>query len=278
MWATLSRKENILFFISSMILSYLIAQYHFKTMNRSFILTFVVLTIFFYFFFSFIATDEFPMYQEKFTNGIDDYDTFLNNEVSGYSESSGHEEISGQEPEPTPTPQPTPTPTPAPSTEMSGHCDNKPDMNNIIFDKPTTGNAYGPLNINISYKNQECGNGDGKKPCNPLDPYVKDVDDMGRYNYKSRVHNNMDWMRTWNHDNYGSQAWTLDPDYYIPEKERNRNPEMLGPPVHERPHFQNELNYRYNQSNEKCTVCPVEVNKSYSEFKTGDKEPEPFNL
>ncbi len=316
-------KENILFLFSSIILSYLVLQYHMKTINKKFWIYLIFLTLFFYIFFVSVSSDSLFTFQEKFTNGLDDEESGVSqmsgsSEVSGTTEmsgisqmSGGDEEISEDEmsayipPSPTPTPSPSPTELSGASTtdggeqttqpsemsgisssEMSGKGDDgRIDMNNIIFDRATTGNAYGPLNINVSYKMEGC-NGDKPPPhCNPKNPYVDNIGDngdssnLGKYNYKSRVHNNKSWMNTWEESNYGKQAWTLDPDYYIPPAgESVPPPPQSTQPIHPRPQFQNELNYRYNKTKEKCAVCPLEINTPWSEYKTGDKEPEGFNL
>ena len=126
------------------------------------------------------------------------------------------------------------------------------------------------------------GEGSSKKTCNPLNPYTQSIDDLGRYNYKSRVHNNNQWMYNWNVDNTGTNSWETDADYYIPP-EYNENVALddlarMRSNITPRPQIQNEINYKVNKAKEKCTVCPVEVNTPWSEYKSGDKEPEGFNL
>jgi hypothetical protein len=99
------------------------------------------------------------------------------------------------------------------------------------------------------------------------------INDLGKYNYKSRIHNNNQWMNSWESNNYGHQAWTNDPDYYIPPLPPNQV-------VYPRDHKNNVLNYHYNKKKEKCSVCPLEINTPWSEYKSGDMEdnPKPYNM
>ncbi len=161
-----------------------------------------------------------------------------------------------------------------PSSEDEEKSSTKPDTSGFIFNKPTTGNAYGPLNINVSYKVDECDKDgkNGKKKCDPVNPYTDDLSDMGKYNYKSRVHNNTQW---WDSDQYGKQAWTNQPDMFIPPDSSKKQP------VQNRPQFQNEINYKHNSSDNKQEPCPIEINDPWSPYMSGDynsKEPQPFNL
>ena len=115
--------------------------------------------------------------------------------------------------------------------------------------------GYGPLNINISYNSQNS--------VNELDSNKIDDDDdckkikrkpsknLGKYEEDGeRIHNNSDWI-------YGTHAWTNKPDYYIPNKNE----------------IANANKYKKND-----LVCPLMVNTPWTEYKSGDSEPEPYNL
>ena len=70
----------------------------------------------------------------------------------------------------------------------------------------------GPLNINISYNAQNSMN-ELTEPKSKSDRKL-DLRNIGSIDYadSSRIYNNSDWI-------YGNQAWTNEPDYYIPQKD-----------------------------------------------------------
>jgi len=149
----------------------------------------------------------------------------------------------------------------------------KPDLNKILMNNPIpNGNPYSPLNINISYNAQNSNNElDNNKTVseNKENSCMKNQNqtqtqnqnqtqtqnkNLGDYNDNTRIHNNSDWV-------YGNNAWTNNPDYYIPRKV----PQQL-----------NQLmNTKKNKEN---TVCPLMVNTPWTEYKSGDSDPEPYNL
>jgi Ca2+/Na+ antiporter len=146
----------------------------------------------------------------------------------------------------------------------------KPDLNNILLTNPVpNGTSYTPLNINISYNaqnsNNELDNNKFVDNDDKEDLYRKNKNknkskskskNLGDYSYSdtTRIHNNSDWV-------YGENAWTNNPDYYIPRKV----PQPL-----------NQLmNTKKNKEN---TVCPLMINTPWTEYKSGDSEPEPYNL
>ncbi len=345
-------KENILFLVSSLILSYMILHYNFPTKTNNFYLYWLLLTVFLYCFFVYVSNDDI---KENYENGISEEVSFeiksiediptettsdsttglsgvddlglsglsgfddlglsgegdlgmsglsglddlvlsgLSGEddlgLSGLSGLSGEDDLglSGES-----------------DLGMSGlsgegetgkgilsgigsilsgigggskeekekakeKTEKKPDVNDLLFDNgicgnTKTGDAIGPLNINISYNGAQVSQPDGS-----MLPYGGGFgDDLGKYNYKSRVYNNDQWMNTWLSDNYGRLAWTNKPDYYIPEKKEDT--------VIQRPHESNQVQYDASKNKEKCTVCPVQLNNPWTEYKTGDNEPEGFNL
>jgi hypothetical protein len=134
---------------------------------------------------------------------------------------------------------------------------------------------YGPLNINISYNSQnsvnEVGgtkctnstNGGGSNTPTSTPPPPPNNNIGNNLCSNSRVYNNSDWI-------YGSYAWTNDPDYYIPSEDTNCNKPSYPVPL-------NELitTRKFRKEND---VCPLMVNTPWTEYKTGDSEPEPYNL
>lgn len=291
---TNQNREEILYVLASFILGYLVTKYAMKqNISKRFWPLMIFFTLFFYIFFQILSKESFSFFQENFTNGLDDEETLDTiTDISGISEISGTSEISGiSEMSGNSIPSEssgsgsyessgettTPTETSGTSTqEVSGEESQKMNINGIIN---RTGDAYGPLNINVSYKTIDMNGGGGSKEgrCVIQNPYMDNIDEMGKYNYKSRVHNNKGWMDSWEKTNYGTQAWTLDPDFYIPGANEPKNPPEPTP-IHPRPQFQNEINYSHNLRKEKCPVCPLEINKPWSEYQSGDKEPEGFNL
>jgi len=121
------------------------------------------------------------------------------------------------------------------------------------------GNTCSPVNINIF-------NGEVEKPDNKKDNKCKKSKNLG--DYKSRVYNNSDWI-------YGNNAGTDSPDFYIP------TPNDLLPSyqnsVQNISQKENEVLLKKKFSTSKM-VCPMMVNTPWSEYKSGDKEPEGFNL
>ncbi len=183
-------------------------------------------------------------------------------------------------------------------------------MDNVLSGAPTTGSAYGPLNIHISYNSQnssnEIGTSDGftsestsKKSSptsswsapnqngyrstsssnNKSDSCDSKTEGYNYDNYKSRVKPDNDWM-------YGSMAWTNSPDYYIPNDKNDKIPNDRNNLYNQG--FYNDLENIGNQQNvesisqaqneiyakmnyrEQKNVCPMMVNNSWSEYMSGD--------
>ena len=150
------------------------------------------------------------------------------------------------------------------------------DVSKIIF-MDNNRNTCPPININVSYngenekktnkKSCDCG----KKTCNSCSSCNSDNSGNCLGDYSSRVHNNSDWL-------YGSQAWNDSRDYYI-QNEASNNPDILFPP---------RYNMQNNNNGESCNtkefylkpkydghnVSPLMINTPWSEFKSGDKNPQ----
>jgi hypothetical protein len=152
------------------------------------------------------------------------------------------------------------------------HTLHKPNINKFVMNPviPNNATGYTPLNINISYNSQnsvneldnnEKNNEDELNNIKELKKKIKSKN-LGDFN-NERIHTNSDWI-------YGSNAWTNEPDYYIPDKYIRR-------PFNEIPQPLNEL-INSKKYKEKTEVCPLMVNTPWTEYKSGDSEPEPYNL
>ncbi len=307
-----SYKEHILFFAAALLLSYFIINSTIEKRSNEYYLYFIIVTFVLYFFFIFVLSDTYSKKEniEKYTNGLDDVTVNENFSTSEQEEEEeeklpeavastiNYSSISEEEEEPKDKKkkeeqkssksgtggggggsgkEQSKKEKEQPSSEDEEKSSTKPDTSGFIFNKPTTGNAYGPLNINVSYKVDECDKDgkDGKKKCDPVNPYTDNLSDMGKYNYKSRVYNNTQW---WDSDQYGKQAWTNQPDMFIPPSFSQKNQQQ---PIQNRPQFQNEINYKYNSTTDKQEPCPIEINDPWSPYMSGDynsSEPQPFNL
>jgi Ca2+/Na+ antiporter len=140
-----------------------------------------------------------------------------------------------------------------------------PDLNKILLNNPIpNGTAFSPLNINISYNSQNSNNeldnnktvnGNKENSCMKNQNQNQNQNqNLGDYNDTTRIHNNSDWI-------YGNNAWTNNPDYYIPRK--------VPQPLNQ---LMNTKKIKEN------TVCPLMVNTPWTEYKSGDSEPDPYNL
>jgi hypothetical protein len=132
--------------------------------------------------------------------------------------------------------------------------------------KQIVGNGNIPININISYNAQNSTNSNNNNKMSQNEnipsnnnPFNKNLGNIGGV---SRVYNNSDWI-------YGTNAWTNSPDYYIPDKNCN-NCDNCPKPLNEI-----ETARKYKENND---VCPLMVNTPWSDFKSGDDIPEPYNV
>jgi hypothetical protein len=155
----------------------------------------------------------------------------------------------------------------------------QPDINKFVMNPliPNNTSGYSPLNINISYNAQNSVNeldnnekniGDEKNNCNKNNNIRKELKEniksknLGDFN-NERIHTNSDWI-------YGSHAWTNEPDYYIPNKDIRKSFNEIPQPLNE---LINSKKYKG-----KTEVCPLMINTPWTEYKSGDSEPEPYNL
>jgi hypothetical protein len=168
----------------------------------------------------------------------------------------------------------------------------KPDISKYSMETPipnadNLAMGYGPLNINISYNSQnsvnELDNIKGKDEVNKVNTKKNQAinNDNNKNNYtqpcvnqpcdtkptnnlcnQGRIYNNSDWI-------YGTNAWTNDPDYYIPSQGCNAKYGDNNCPIQKIPLALNELvtTRKYRDAN---SVAPLMVNQPWSEFKSGD--------
>ena len=179
---------------------------------------------------------------------------------------------------------PPPPPPPPPQEEEEEEMNHHSPHHSYPFSSSSSGPGTeysGPFHINISYNAQNSLNemhsdnnrqeGGGSNPVpkktsmksqpppnNPLlqgaPPHSPSENkNMGAIDNNSRIYSNSDWI-------YGDSSWSTDPDYYIPPP--SQKPQELARLKNER----------------KEPPCPLMVNTPWSEYKSGDSVPEPFNL
>ena len=288
--------KNYLFIFISILLAFIISSFYNKNMDINFLMIFIVLSLFIYIVFYYLGSsrESYTDYNKSYENNYHTYDNLNNHILRDNLEESEYieEEINHKEYKPNlpkknlennQIEEETSNVTPSQIKEEEEINNNtynkivKPDINRILLENPISKTAS-PLNINISYNSQnsinELDNNDKKndKDCKASNnnDNKNNSKNLGSYCDNSRVYNNSDWV-------YGSNAWTNDPDYYIPNKESNNKYDKDNNCVKEVPQPLNELiNTRKYKENK--NVCPLMINTPWTEYKTGDSEPEPYNL
>ena len=284
--------KNYLFIFISILLAFIISTFYNKNMDINFLMIFIVLSLFFYIVFYYLGSsrESYTDYNNLYENSFYSYDNFNNHilrdnlEESEYIEEEIHHKeykhnLPKKKLENHQIEEETSNVTPSQIKEEEvNNKIVKPDINRILLENPISKTAT-PLNINISYNSQnsinELNNNDKKndKDCkanNNNDNNKNNSKNLGSYCDNSRVYNNSDWI-------YGSNAWNNDPDYYIPNKGCNNKYDKDNNCVKEVPQPLNELiNTRKYKENK--NVCPLMINTPWTEYKTGDSEPEPYNL
>jgi len=291
--------KNYLFIFISILLAFIISSFYNKNMDINFLMLFIVLSLFFYIVFYYLGTsrESYSDYNKLYNHNYNTYDN-LNNHIlrDNLEESENIEEeihqkeykdnlrkkyLENQQVEEeiiNITPQVNNSNNQQTQEEEVNKIPYneivKPDINKILLENPIA-KAGSPLNINISYNSQnsinELDNNDNKnKDCKYSKDNKNNSKNLGSYCDNSRVYNNSDWL-------YGSNAWNNDPDYYIPNKGCNNKYEKDNNCVKEVPQPLNEL-INANKYRENKNVCPLMINTPWTEYKTGDSEPEPYNL
>lgn len=279
----INSSKNYYFIFISILLSFIISIFYNKIMDIKFLLIFITLSLFLYIVFYYLGTTK-----ENYIdyNPYHDYDSSNNHIIRHNLEGSEEMEeesridiikdfikskkdnifkLEHQEEETYPSIQEETYPPIQEETKNSPF-----DFNKFVFDNPIkNGN---PLNINIKdinflYNSQnrinEIDNNTSKdynkeNKCN--ERKENKSKNLGNNCDNSRIYNNSDWI-------YGSSAWTNEPDYYIPEKNKVKE---ISQPLNE---LINTKKYKENKN-----VCPLMINTPWTEYKSGDSEPEPYNL
>jgi hypothetical protein len=272
-------KQISIYCLLSFLLSLIITTFYVKKLNKQYYFVFVLLFIVFYLFFYLMNFEN----KEDFNNynyyAAGDYDKLyesknekINNkhhllqEEEEHRHIKPHHHLTQEEEEHHNIPQEEEHyPQPIPPEEEDTKTYDRNFKNNIVdlekmsIKNSVKGNTCSPVNINIY-------NGEVEKPDNKKDDSCKKSKNLG--DYKSRVYNNSDWI-------YGNNAWTDTPDFYIP------TPNDLLPTYNNRvqniSQKENEVLLKKKFSDSKM-VCPMMINTPWSEYKSGDKEPDGFNL
>jgi hypothetical protein len=273
-------KQISIYCLLSFLLSLIITTFYVKKLNKQYYFVFVLLFIVFYLFFYLMNLEN----KEDFNNynyyAAGNYDKLyesnnqkINNKYHLLQEEEEHRNIKRhhnltqeEEHHPQPIPQEEEHhPQPIPQEEEQQKTYERTFKNNIVdlekmsIKNSVKGNTCSPVNINIY-------NGEVEKPDNKKDDSCKKSKNLG--DYKSRVYNNSDWI-------YGNNAWTDTPDFYIPTPNDllptyNNNVQNIS-------QKENEVLLKKKFSESKM-VCPMMINTPWSEYKSGDKEPEGFNI
>ena len=297
--------KNYLFIFISILLAFIISTFYNKNMDITFLMMFILLSLFFYIVFYYLGStrESYSDYNRFYTNNYHSYDNLNNHILRNTLEESEdiEEEIHQKEykynlpKKHLETQQVEEETSNSNPQQIKEEEENnipyneivKPDINKIFLENPISKTAS-PLNINISYNSQnsineldnnekkndkDCkysNNNDNNNNNNNNNNDKKNSKNLGSYCDNSRVYNNSDWI-------YGSNAWSNDPDYYIPNKGCSNKYEKDNNCITEVPQPLNELiNTRKYKENK--NVCPLMINTPWTEYKTGDSEPEPYNL
>jgi hypothetical protein len=271
--------KNNLFIFVSLILGFIISIFYNKNFNKTFLLYFIIISIIFYILFYFLGGnniyenyDNYDYLLNDLSHMLDRLEKYTNDQHQ--EEESHHNEHQEEE------------------THHNQHQEeeshkNKPVIslvpteeelninNGIDINKYLMSEKYLPFNINISYNSQNSTNNvnndselDQKtlSKNNDIERNLNNSKNLGPIgNYEnSRIYNNSDWI-------YGSNAWTNNPDYYIPHKKESCPDKIVNniKPINE---------IAFSKMKDNNYVCPLEINTPWSEYKSGDSDPEPFNL
>lgn len=289
--------KKYLFIFISILLAFIISSFYNKLMDLKFLMIFIALSLFLYIVFYYLGStkENYYNYDRFYNQHYNSYDNLNNHILRDHLEDSEHHEeeemlpqkhfipmksnlvkkLKADKPSEEEMSKPQEHPQVEEETSKSQQSNIiQPDINKIILENPIARSS--PLNINISYNSQNSINELENNERNNKD-YSGDnknskikSKNLGSYCDNSRVYNNSDWV-------YGSSAWTNDPDYYIPDKGCNSNCQKDNNCVKEVPQQLNELK-NANKYKENKNVCPLMINTPWTEYKSGDSEPEPYNL
>ena len=281
-----------LFILISIILGFIISYYYNRNFKGPFVLYFIICSIILFILFYFLGnckndverfnTNIFLSEEEEgrnvFQSEEESRNVFQSEEESRNVPSEEHHLISGNYAQ----------------LEEEDNIQNIP--NNSVNSSSTTPlststNGNNPININISYNSQNSineldnnesrlmktpvsnnGNSNSNTNTNTNNNILANSEkkyinrNLGPINPKcddsvgSRINTDADWI-------YGRQAWTNNPDFYTPE-------EYIKQTFKRGWNEMTEANkYRKNTD-----VCPLMINVPWTEYKSGDSEPEPYNV
>jgi len=233
--------KNNIYILLSIFLGFIISYYYNRCFDETFILMFILIALIFYILFYYLADinnkEKYINYtlrnqlediieEEKINNwnyNIYEEEKPINITNNIFEEEKPKEDKPNEE------------------EYINNHLVQEKSITSIPIQK-----VNGALNININYGSDNKST--NTTPQNSISPYEKS-------NMNSRIYNNSDWI-------YGSNAWTDNPDSYIPTK------------------ISQPLNQLINQKKiEDNIVSPMMINSPWSEYKSGDdSNPEPYNL
>jgi hypothetical protein len=272
--------KNNLFIIVSLILGFIISLFYNRNFNKMFIFYFIIISIIFYVLFYFLGGNNVYENFDQYGGLLDDLSTILDKLEKYSNEEEEENNIPSSLPVQIPIQQ---TPVLVEEEQILSLTPTEeetiPNINKHLMSSGLN-EKYLPFNINISYNAQNSTNNLNNDSAtesknNKEDHRIVNEKDNEIYNSKnlgpigncglSRIYNNSDWI-------YGSNAWTNNPDYYIPHKTESCPQQII-----------NNIPYPINETalskiKDTNTVCPIEINTPWSEYRSGDSDPEPFNL
>ena len=269
--------RNTLFLLVSIILGFIISYYYNKKINESFLMIFILVFLIFYLLFSLLGYEREKEYFENYILrdyledfNIQEEEKSIKNKIN-FKRRSDRSRPERTRPEKKQVEKKqvekkqlnrekkqVNKKDAATNKDMNQIKKNDEQNKSIQIPQDQLGKG-GPININISYNAQNS--------VNKIDTNDKSDQNSSRNLGDfpgTRIHDNKDWL-------YGSNAWTNQPDYYIPGDYLKNSFEKIPQALNE---LRNADSYRRNKNN----VCPLQVNVPWTEYKSGDSEPEPFNL
>ena len=296
-------KKN-LFIIISIFLGLIISLFYNQKFDKNFIILFILISIIIYIIFYFLGDIHENFNIKKVCNYVIEEEELVNykNGLQEEEENRSKENISEEEENILYIQNINKIESESEEESINDSSNNniiiKPDISKFSFDNAIPVNTL-PLNINISYNSQnsvnELDNLTEKEVLNKKTPSNKNYsnkdiendnvnnntndnvnnnvnvndnvnnnvnNNMYKNTNQGRIYTNSDWI-------YGTNAWTNNPIYYIPQKGCNYMDYNY--PPGEVPMQLNESNITKNfrKSN---YVSPIIINQPWSEYKSGDDE------
>jgi hypothetical protein len=273
--------KNYIFILSSILIGFIVSYFYVKIINNNFYILFLCISITTYIFFYFLGNDTIEKFEllikddkkELFKNitqeeHMSEEDNEINHPLPYHQILSEKNKLI-QEEEHKNNNLPVEKNNINKNINLPLHETNK--ITNIVENdiSKLTYPVERPININISYNNEnktvtseqdinENNNENNKKNVK----ITKNDNQRIHLNntHDSRIKLNSDWI-------YGESAWTNEPDFYVPAKNDVKN-------------ISQTLNEKINLNNFKQStrVSPLMINVPWTEYKSGDSEPDPYNL